>query len=275
MSATGSIVRQIRWQAHQNSNIEVPENTMAAMRYAWDLGGIPELDIRQTGDGVIVGIHDSTLRRTTDAPAEERDRPIAEMTFGQLQRWDAGLPFGEAFRGERIPSLDDVLAVLAAHPDRELYLDYKEVDLAKMAALIGQRGVGRQIIFAHRDHENCKKVKRLAPEVRTMMWVPGSVPEATIRAYENARETGFDSLDIIQIHLVDDDNRESGWRYRVGRDFLQTVYRQLTEAGMELEVLIARFDQDTLFDLLDLGIRRFAVDEPKVFLQTLDRYPQS
>lgn len=271
MNDVTGIGLQIRWQAHQNSNIEAPENTMAAMRYAWDLGGIPELDIRQTGDGVIVGLHDPTLRRTTDAPDEIRDLPVSGMTYEQIRAWDAGLPFGDVFRGERIPSLEEVLAILAAHEDRELYLDYKEVDLAKMAELIVRCGVARQMIFTHRDHENCKKVKLLAPEVRTMMWIPGAKPEATVQAYEDALGTGFDSLDIVQIHLVDAD-RQDGWRYKVKREFLQKAFRQLTDAGRELEVLIARFDRDTLFDLLDLGIRRFAVDEPKVFLQTVDQY---
>ena len=106
-----------------------------------------------------------------------------------------------------------------------------------------------------------------------MLWIAGTVPEATIRAYEDARQTGFDALDIVQIHLVDSDGRrDGGWRYRIGRDFLETAFRQLAEAGLELEVLISRFDPDTLFSLLDLGIRRFAVDEPRVFLNTLDRY---
>lgn len=32
--------QKVHWQAHQSTNAEMPENTLAAMRYAWELGGI-------------------------------------------------------------------------------------------------------------------------------------------------------------------------------------------------------------------------------------------
>lgn len=272
MVYVNEIKRQVRWQAHQSSNAERPENTMAAIQYAWELGGIPELDIRQTSDGIIIGLHDHTLRRTTNAPPKVWDQPASGMTFHELQQWDAGLPFGAAFRGERIPALEQVLLAMDEHESRELYLDYKEVDLQLMTDLIARQGLARRIIFAHCDHDNCRKVKQFAPDIRTMLWITGTQPEATAKAFANVADSGFDGLDIIQLHLVDRDAPTDGWRYRIGRDMLRDAQQQLTEAGLELEVLIARFDEATLFELLDLGIRRFAVDEPMVFLQTLDRY---
>ncbi|MCS7464843.1 glycerophosphodiester phosphodiesterase family protein [Paenibacillus doosanensis] len=260
--------QKVHWQAHQSTNTEVPENTLAAMRYAWELGGIPELDIRQTADGVIIGMHDATPKRTTDAPESQRDRPISECTFDEVQQWDAGIKFSEPYRGERVPSLAQIFSVLAQYPERELYLDFKEVDLEQMALLIKEYGIGRQIIFCHCDHENCKTVKRLAPEVRTMQWISDQTVDFR---FQETRETGFASLDIVQIHLVDD-RADGGWRYRLQREFLQEALTHVNEAGLELEVLPFHFDQDSMFELLDMGIRRFAVDEPKVFVETIDRY---
>ncbi|MGG1518681.1 glycerophosphodiester phosphodiesterase family protein [Paenibacillus oryzisoli] len=266
--------RSVSWQAHQNSNSEMPENTMAAVTYAWELGGIPELDIRQTADGTIVGLHDATPGRTTDAPEADKDKEISTLTFEQLQVWDAGIRFGEPFRGERIPALAHILAVLAEHPERELYLDYKQVDLGALAGLIRRYGVGSQIIFAHNDYNNCCTVKELLPDVRTMLWVSGRVPEAAMRKFEEMAEADFASLDIIQLHLVnaEEDQAEAGWNYRLPRPFLASALQRLQEKGRELEVLPFYFDDASLFDLLDLGIRRFAVDEPKVFVESLQRY---
>ncbi|MCU6792779.1 glycerophosphodiester phosphodiesterase family protein [Paenibacillus sp. WQ 127069] len=258
----------VHWQAHQSTNAEMPENTLAAMRYAWELGGIPELDIRQTADGVIIGMHDTTPKRTTNAPESDQDRLISECTFAEVQEWDAGIKFSELYRGEKVPALAQILSVLAQYPERELYLDYKEIDLEKMALLIKEYGVGRQIIFCHSNHENCKTVKRLVPEVRTMQWIPDK--EVDDR-FQETLETGFDSLDIVQIHLVDAKANE-GWRYRLQREFLQEALKHLDEDGLELEVLPFHFDQDSMFELLDMGIRRFAVDEPKVFVETIHRY---
>ncbi|SFL99848.1 Glycerophosphoryl diester phosphodiesterase [Paenibacillus sp. 1_12] len=281
MSVTNkkTTAQRVHWQAHQSTNAEIPENTMAAMEYAWELGGIPEIDIRQTADGIIIGLHDETPRRTTTASEADRDRLVSECTFEQTQAWDAGVIFNDKYRGEKVPSLEQVLAVLASHPERELYLDYKQVDLDKLAALIERCGVERQIIFCHRDHDNCRIMKRLVPGIRTMLWISGgSNPEAEVaRKFAEAAVSGFDALDIVQIHLVDADNlsgeAQSGpWRYKVQREYLQMALGQLAEKGLELEVLPFHFSEDSLFALLDLGVRRFAVDEPRVFVATLERY---
>lgn len=280
MSVTNkkAAAQRVHWQAHQSTAAEFPENTMVAMEYAWELGGIPEIDIRQTADGIIIGMHDETPRRTTTASEADRDRLISDCTFEQTQAWDAGVRFSDKYQGEKVPSLERVLAALAIHPERELYLDYKQVDLDKLAALIERCGVERQIIFCHQDHENCRIMKRLVPGIRTMLWISGgSNPEAEVaRKFAAAADSGFDALDIVQIHLVDADNSgettSSPWAYKVQREYLQMALEQLADKGLELEVLPFHFSQESLFALLDIGIRRFAVDEPKVFVATLERY---
>lgn len=261
----------IQWQAHQNSNSEVPENTMAAMKYAWELGGIPEIDIRQTADGIIIGHHDATPKRTLSVPEVDQDKQISELTFDQIQQWDAGVKFGEQFRMEKVPSLEQVLAVLSEHPDRQLYLDFKQVDLEVLAGLIRDYDVARQIIFAHNSHENCKSVKRLVPEVRTMLWIPVRSSETAMQTFTDIRQTGFDSLDIVQLHLPDGEGKQP-WRYKLEKGFIQESLQHLAEAGMALEVLPFKFEQEDLFELLDMGIRRYAVDEPSVFIELLNRY---
>lgn len=265
----GSLV--IQWQAHQNSNSEVPENTMAAMNYAWRLGGIPEIDIRQTANGIIIGLHDATPKRTLSVPEEDQDKLISELTFAEIQQWDAGVKFGEQFRTEKVPSLEQVLAVLSEHSDRQLYLDFKQVDLEVLAGLIRDYGVARQIIFAHNSHVNCKTVKRLIPEIRTMLWIPARFPEIAMQTFTNVRQTGFDSLDIVQLHLPDAEEQQP-WRYRLQKPFIQEALQHLAKAGVELEVLPYKFEQEDLFELLHMGIRRFAVDEPSVFVELLNRY---
>jgi glycerophosphoryl diester phosphodiesterase len=263
--------KAIQWQAHQNSNSEVPENTMAAMNYAWSLGGIPEIDIRQTADGIIIGVHDATPKRTLSVPEADQDKLISELTFAQIQQWDAGVKFGEQFRMEKVPSLAQVLAVLSEHSDRQLYLDFKQVDLEMLAALIRDYGVARQIIFAHNNYENCRTVKRLVPDVRTMLWIPARLPETAMQTFTDIRQTGFDSLDIVQLHLPDSEEKQA-WRYKLQKDFIQDALQHLMDAGMELEVLPFKFEQEDLFELLNMGIRRYAVDEPSVFVELLNRY---
>ncbi|MDR6553317.1 glycerophosphodiester phosphodiesterase family protein [Paenibacillus qinlingensis] len=265
--------KSVKWQAHQNSNSEMPENTLAAVNYAWELGGIPELDIRQTVDGTIVGLHDATPERTTNAPAADKDKLVSTLTYEQLCAWDAGIKFGEQFQGERIPDLEHIFKVLAEHAERELYLDYKSVDLESLAELIGKYGVARQLIFAHNDHGNCSAMKRLVPEVRTMLWISGRVPETLMRTCTEVLEGDSSTLDIIQLHLVDEEAATEGeWRYRVPQSYVADTLAQLEERGLELEVLPFHFADRDVFELLDMGIRRYAVDEPKRFVEVLQRY---
>ena len=52
--------------AHRGASGDAPENTMAALRLAYDLGAEGyETDLHMTRDGEIVLLHDADIRRTT------------------------------------------------------------------------------------------------------------------------------------------------------------------------------------------------------------------
>jgi len=92
--------------AHRGASAAAPENTLAAMRRAAEMGaGWAECDVRLTADGVAVVIHDGTLERTTDGRGAVGDRRADE-----LARLDAGAWFGAAFAGEALPTLAALLA---------------------------------------------------------------------------------------------------------------------------------------------------------------------
>ncbi len=94
--------------AHRGASAEAPENTLAAFRRAAERGArMVELDARLTRDGVLVVIHDSTLERTTDG----RGR-VLETDAETIARLDAGAWFSPAFRGERVPTLEEALVAL-------------------------------------------------------------------------------------------------------------------------------------------------------------------
>jgi glycerophosphoryl diester phosphodiesterase len=91
--------------AHRGGSLEAPENTLASFRHAISIGAkYVELDVQMTSDGEMVVIHDDTLDRTTDGSG-----PVGALTFVELRRLDAGSHFGPQFKGERIPTLREVL----------------------------------------------------------------------------------------------------------------------------------------------------------------------
>jgi glycerophosphoryl diester phosphodiesterase len=93
---------------HRGASAYAPENTLASFNLAFDLGadGV-ELDVSVTKDGVPVVIHDNRVDRTTDGRGA-----VSDMTLAEIKRLDAGAKFDAKFRGERIPTLEEVLSTV-------------------------------------------------------------------------------------------------------------------------------------------------------------------
>lgn len=104
---------------HRGSSRAAPENTLASFRLAFEEGadGI-ESDFRLSRDGRIVCLHDERTGRTANA-----DLAVAETDWPQLRELDAGSWKGDSWRGERIPSLAEVLALLPE--GKRLFIELK------------------------------------------------------------------------------------------------------------------------------------------------------
>jgi glycerophosphoryl diester phosphodiesterase len=91
--------------AHRGSSGTHPENTISAFLAAAEEGAdMCELDVQSTRDGAVVVIHDESVDRTTDGVGA-----ITDLTLEEIQRLDAGGKFNPSFRGQRIPTLDQVM----------------------------------------------------------------------------------------------------------------------------------------------------------------------
>lgn len=91
--------------AHRGASSIAPENTLAAIRAAREQGANwIELDVKITYDGVPVLMHDETLERTTNGTGF-----VAEASWGDLARLDAGQAFDARYKGEGVPHLSDAL----------------------------------------------------------------------------------------------------------------------------------------------------------------------
>ena len=108
--------------AHRGWRAKYPENTMRGFREAMklDVDGV-EMDVHMTKDYRIVICHDPSLDRTTDKCGW-----IRNMTLDEVREADAGIKFGEEFKGERIPTLEEFLELMATRPDLRLLLELKD-----------------------------------------------------------------------------------------------------------------------------------------------------
>lgn len=256
----------IHFQAHRGGLREVPENTLAAFHHAWDLGGVPEIDIRTTADNFVICLHDNTLKRTTNA-TDNADIPVDQLSLAEVQEPDAGTWFNPKFAGEKVPELRSVLEILRDHPDYQVYLDLKAVDLRKLAALIQEYGVAKQIIFAHNTVATCQEMKAAVPGLRAGVWIGGTAKEIYTK-FQKLSQDKFAGLDLVQLHL--DASAYGPWPYALTEAQLYQALAATQAAGIPLEVLPFQVDCDDLEALISMGIRWFATDEPARFKACLD-----
>ncbi len=270
---------QIYWQAHRGGGAyEAPDNTMAANLYTWELGGIPEADLRTTKDGEIICLHDATPARTTTVPEDAKDRPISSFTLQEIKQWDAGVKFDAKFKGEKVPTLAEVFHNMQGIPERQIYLDLKEVDLDQLGRLIDEYEVNKQVIFTHNNQENCKRMKTIAANVRTMLWIMGNVDKIK-QTYSQAKANDFAGLDQVQIHLrlANDDDQGSNdrWPFELEQAFVREVIEDAQSAGIDFEVFLYSCEEKVVHRLLDEGVRWFATDEPSHFLKSVRSWRRS
>lgn len=95
--------------AHRGYSSRYPENTLVSFQAAMDKGALMlELDVTLTKDRQPVVIHDETLDRTTNASGR-----VCDHTLLELKQLDAGSWFSEKFKGECIPTLEEVFELTA------------------------------------------------------------------------------------------------------------------------------------------------------------------
>lgn len=182
-SSVGDRPRFLEVHAHRGGAGLAPENTLAAFRKALELGvDALELDLHVTREGVVVVIHDETLDRTTDGRGD-----VGDLSLEAVKRLDAGGKFGPAFRGERVPTLREVIDLVKASGNGRVRLDLelkyhqdrpgKPADFeARVLEILRGTGFAEQVNFISFHHPSLAKVKVLEPNIRTGLLAGGRTP---------------------------------------------------------------------------------------------------
>ncbi|MGD9841722.1 MAG: glycerophosphodiester phosphodiesterase family protein [Steroidobacteraceae bacterium] len=134
--------------AHRGNAFEFPENTLPALQSALELGVRHiEFDVHLSADLVPVVIHDASLKRCAGI-----DRDARDMNWEELRQISVHEPsrLGDRFVGTCIPSLADVVKLLARYPQATAFVELKRTSL---------RRYGPEL-FVQRIHEQLKPVAR-------------------------------------------------------------------------------------------------------------------
>jgi glycerophosphoryl diester phosphodiesterase len=150
--------------AHRGSSAHAPENTLAAFELALRQNADAiELDAKLSKDNQVVVIHDQTVDRTTEGSGA-----VNSLTLQELRKLDAGSHFDIAFRGEPIPTLEEVLKAVGQ-------MTFINIELTnysspgdqlpdRVAALVRKYKVSRRVLFSSFDPRALIRIRRLIPE---------------------------------------------------------------------------------------------------------------
>ncbi len=173
--------------AHRGASTDCPENTLAAFDEALRQGsdGI-ELDLQLSRDGAPVVYHDKTL----GLAGHGRER-VAQVDFADLTKLDVGGWLDARFRGQHIPSLDEVLERYGERTRLVLEIKTREGragrkrhhQLARtVARMVQRKGLESNAMVLCFDTEILEVCADEAPGVRRVQNLkPPPVPTRTLR----------------------------------------------------------------------------------------------
>jgi glycerophosphoryl diester phosphodiesterase len=170
MSSGKSSIQAI---AHRGVSALAPENTLGAFRLAMATADVIELDVHLTCDDSVVVMHDATIDRTTDGKGM-----IADLTYAELAALDAGSWFSGEFKGERVPSLAQVLDLVNGSrivlielkwPKKGIYRNL----VTQVLKLIRERKAESWVIVQSFEYAYLRELYSVAPEVTTYQLLYG------------------------------------------------------------------------------------------------------
>jgi glycerophosphoryl diester phosphodiesterase len=156
--------------AHRGDSAHRPENTLASFSSALEVGAeLVELDVHLTRDDHVVVIHDATLERTTNGSGR-----VIEQTLAEIRALSAGYParFGDAYAGERVPLLAEVLGLVEGRARAMIELKHESVNddaagglEARTIAEVRRAGMSDDVALISFDRRALLRCRELAPEI--------------------------------------------------------------------------------------------------------------
>jgi glycerophosphoryl diester phosphodiesterase/predicted AlkP superfamily pyrophosphatase or phosphodiesterase len=147
--------------AHRGCMDTHPENTLPAFAEAIRLGAqMIEFDIQLTSDSAMVIMHDDDVDRTTNGKGN-----VSKLTLAQIRALDAGIRKGEKFKGTKVPTFEETLAMMPDNVWLNCHLKGGEAVGAKAAAMLAKSGRLQQSFLTCSENA-AKGARKAVPDVQ-------------------------------------------------------------------------------------------------------------
>ena len=232
---------------HRGAAAGAPENTLESLRLAADQGAaMVEFDVKLTADGAPILMHDEDLDRTTTGRG-----PVAATALADIRGLDAGGWFADAWRGARVPTLEDAIGLLEERgvtanieikpcPGREEETARAVVDCLKRRWPAAKRAWPLLSSFAR---DSLAAARDAAPEIPRGLLLWGKPADWSAAAR---------SLDCMTVHCAREDMTPE-WAAEIGR------------LGYGLAVYTVN-DPDLAAQLRHWGVDSIITDDPAALI---------
>jgi len=113
--------QKLSFVAHRGASYLAPQNTVASIKLAWELGAdAAECDVMLSSDKQVLVFHDQNTKKLTGKNYDIAKTPWETLKGLNIKLTDSNLP---EYKGETIPLLKDLLATIPA--DRTLVIEIK------------------------------------------------------------------------------------------------------------------------------------------------------
>lgn len=171
--------------AHRGSHLVKPENSIAAFETAIQEGAdYVEMDLRTTKDGFLILCHNETVDKTTNGKGK-----VQELTLEEINQLTLVSKDGKTYR---VPTFSEALKVCKNRIN--IYLDFKEADVAKVYQAIIEAKMEKQILVYLNKVDQYIAWRKVAPA----MPLGASLPESM-----NTKEDLAALLDKMQLEVLD------------------------------------------------------------------------
>lgn len=156
---------KVQVTAHRGASSIAPENTLSAIKEAAKQGAnYAEIDVQTTKDNETILLHDNTFRRTAGVNKTPR-----EMTLKEIKELDNGSFFSKDYKGEKVPTLDEILKEAKGKIKLNIELKPKGKDdpLAKnVNKLIVENGMEHDVVVSSNNFNVLQEMKRINPNIK-------------------------------------------------------------------------------------------------------------
>jgi glycerophosphoryl diester phosphodiesterase len=174
--ATAAHTHAVDIIAHRGASHDAPENTLAAFKLGWaQRADAVELDVWLSKDGQLIVSHDADTKRTTGVA-----KKIPESTLAELRALDAGAWKDPKWKGEPLPTLDQVLPLIPAGKRLVIEIKCGVECLPELERVLKASGKpASQLVIISFSHPVCAAAKKLFPQIPVLFLASFKQDKAT------------------------------------------------------------------------------------------------